>query len=83
MAKVPDEEDSEGSPSDEESDGCGRGWLAQFSTLKVGPQEVLDMQWAELMEQRGPWERNQLAHRGQSGWQEKNPKRGLNGIMSP
>ena len=37
MAKVLDEEEQEDSGSNERSDGNRRGWLAKFSTLKVGP----------------------------------------------
>jgi len=37
LAKVPDEEEQEDSGNDKGSDGSGRGWLAKFSTLKVGP----------------------------------------------
>jgi len=37
LAKVPDEEEQEDRGSDERNDGSGRGWLAKFSTLKVGP----------------------------------------------
>jgi len=39
VAKVPDEEDPESSASNEESDESGRGWLAKFSTMKVGPSK--------------------------------------------
>ena len=31
------DEEEEDSRSDERSDGSGRGWLAKFSMLKVGP----------------------------------------------
>jgi len=41
MGKVPDKKDSESSTSDEESEESreesGREWLANFSTMKVGP----------------------------------------------
>jgi len=37
VAKVPDDKDPESSESDEESDESRRGWLAKFSTVKVGP----------------------------------------------
>jgi len=37
LAKVLDEEEQEDSGSNERSDRSGRGWLAKFSTLKVGP----------------------------------------------
>jgi len=37
VGKVPDDKDSESSASNEESDESGRGWLAKFSTMKVGP----------------------------------------------
>jgi len=37
LAKVPDDEEQGDSGSDERSDMNGRGWLAKFSTLKVGP----------------------------------------------
>jgi len=37
VAKVPDNEELTGSESDEESDESRKGWLAKFSTVKVGP----------------------------------------------
>jgi len=37
LAKVPDEKELEDSASDEGRNKSGRGWLAKFSTLKVGP----------------------------------------------
>ena len=37
MAKVPDDEEQGDSGSDEGSEMSGKGWLAKFSTLKVGP----------------------------------------------
>src|SRR5882724_2240175 len=37
LAKVLDEEEQEDSGNDEGRNGSRRGWLAKFSTLKVGP----------------------------------------------
>jgi len=37
LAKVPDDEEQGDTGSDEGCEVSGRGWLAKFSTLKVGP----------------------------------------------
>ena len=37
LVKMPDEEEQQDSGRNEGSNRSGRGWLAKFSTLKVGP----------------------------------------------
>src|SRR5882724_9153430 len=80
LDKVLDEEEEEDSGSNERSDRSGKGWLAKFSTLKVGPprgvKPVTGQTDVGCTKKTG-----QSVCISQSGQWERWPRRGLSDTM--